>query len=48
MSVLNLGSLVHYVAQPVMSGFTTGAALIIGLNQLKNAFGFLSKAPQQG
>jgi MFS superfamily sulfate permease-like transporter len=48
LSLLNLGSLVHYIAQPVMSGFTTGAAMIIGLQQLKNAFGFNNKPPQVG
>ena len=35
-----------------MSGFTTGAAMSIGLSQLKNAFGFLTPkpliVPQQG
>ena len=48
LSLLNLGSLVHYVAFPVMSGFTTGAAMIIGLTQVKNAFGFTNKPPQPG
>lgn len=37
---------------PVMSGFTTGAAMSIGLSQIKNAFGFLpplpKTVPQQG
>ena len=36
----------------VMSGFTTGAAMSIGLSQIKNAFGFyIPKGgiiPQQG
>lgn len=34
-----------------MSGFTTGAAMSIGLSQLKNAFGFKAPGvivPQQG
>jgi sulfate permease, SulP family len=35
LSVLNLGFLIQYVSRPVMSGFTTGAAMIIGLQQLK-------------
>ena len=48
LSILNLGSLVHYVAFPVMSGFTTGAAMIIGLTQIKNAFGFTNNPPQPG
>lgn len=34
----------------VMSGFTTGAAMSIGLSQVKNAFGFQAQStiPQQG
>jgi len=35
MSAFNLGNMIHYVSRPVMSGFTTGAALIIGFSQLK-------------
>lgn len=31
-----------------MSGFTTAAACLIGLSQLKNAFGFSTPVPQQG
>ena len=31
LSILNLGSLIHYISHPVMSGFTTGAAMIIGM-----------------
>ena len=34
-SAFNLGNMIHYVSRPVMSGFTTGAALIIGMSQLK-------------
>jgi MFS superfamily sulfate permease-like transporter len=48
LSVLNLGQLIFYVAHPVMSGFTTGAAMIIGLQQLKSAFGFSNSPPQTG
>ena len=49
MAVLNLGRLIYYVASPVMQGFTIGAAMIIGLQQLKNAFGFTaSTVPQSG
>jgi hypothetical protein len=35
MSAFNLGNMIHYVSRPVMSGFTTGAAMIIGMSQLK-------------
>eukprot|EP01035_Chromulina_nebulosa_P019955 gene19955-25923_t len=49
LSVLNLGNFIRYISLPVMSGFTSGAACVIGLNQLKNAFGFsYSGVPQQG
>eukprot|EP01038_Epipyxis_sp_PR26KG_P005586 gene5586-7711_t len=48
MSLLNLGNFVRFIAHPVMSGFTTGAAMLIGLNQLKSACGFLVTVPQQG
>ncbi len=36
---LKLGFLVNFLSKPVISGFTTGAALIIGLNQLKHLLG---------
>lgn len=54
MSVLNLGHFINFLAHPVMSGFTSGAACIIGLNQVKAAFGFSNSypfgpnVPQQG
>jgi len=53
MGLLNLGSFIHFISHPVMSGFTTGAAMSIGLSQLNNAFGFSAKgapyeAPKQG
>ncbi|WP_298363351.1 solute carrier family 26 protein [uncultured Lutibacter sp.] len=34
-----LGFLVNFLSRPVISGFTSAAALIIGLNQLKNLLG---------
>lgn len=37
---LNLGFLVNFLAHPVVSGFTSGAAIIIGLSQVKYIFGF--------
>jgi hypothetical protein len=30
------------------SGFTTAAAMTIGVSQIKNAFGFISSIPQAG
>jgi SulP family sulfate permease len=48
MSLLNMGNLIRFIAHPVMSGFTTAAAALIGMNQLKSAFGFTEKVPQQG
>eukprot|EP01038_Epipyxis_sp_PR26KG_P007870 gene7870-10684_t len=48
LSILNLGNFIRFIAHPVMSGFTTGAAMLIGLNQLKSAFGFSVTVPQQG
>jgi len=37
---MNLGFLVNFLAHPVVSGFTSGAAIIIGLSQIKYVFGF--------
>ncbi len=37
--VFKLGFLVNFLSKPVISGFTTAAALIIGLNQLKHLTG---------
>lgn len=49
LSFFNLGNFIRYISHPVMSGFTSGAACVIGLNQLKSAFGFSnSGVPQQG
>ena len=48
MSVANLGNFIRFISHPVMSGFTSAAAMLIGLSQLKNAFGFPSVAPQTG
>jgi len=39
-SFLRLGFLVSFLGHPVVSGFTSGAAIIIGLSQLKDFFGF--------
>ena len=37
--VFKLGFLVNFLSKPVISGFTSAAAIIIGLNQLKHVFG---------
>ncbi|WP_456420385.1 SulP family inorganic anion transporter [Lutibacter sp.] len=37
--IFRLGFLVNFLSKPVISGFTSAAALIIGLNQLKHVFG---------
>lgn len=39
MGVLRLGFLVDYLAHPVIAGFSSAAALIIGFSQLKHALG---------
>lgn len=39
LGVLKLGFITNLLAKPVISGFTSAAALIIGLNQLKHLFG---------
>ena len=39
MGLLKLGYLVNFLSHPVLSGFTSAAALIIGLNQLKHLMG---------
>jgi SulP family sulfate permease len=48
LGLLNLGSLINFMSHPVMAGFTTGAALTIGMTQLRSAFGFALTPPQQG
>ncbi len=37
--VFRLGFLVNFLSKPVISGFTSAAAIIIGLNQIKHLFG---------
>ena len=37
--LFRLGFLVNFLSKPVISGFTSAASLIIGLNQLKNLLG---------
>ncbi|KAJ1623716.1 sulfate transporter family-domain-containing protein [Pavlovales sp. CCMP2436] len=38
--LLNVGFLVSFLGHPVMSGFTSGAAIIIGLSQVKDWLGY--------
>jgi len=40
MGIGQLGFLVNFLSHPVISGFTSAAALIIGLSQLKHLLGF--------
>jgi Sulfate permease family len=47
MSVFNLGSFIRFLSHPVLSGFTSAAAMLIGLSQLKSAFN-CSGVPQVG
>lgn len=42
--VLRLGFFANFLSHSVISGFTTGAALIIGLSQLKYLFGVVIKS----
>lgn len=37
--LLKLGFLVNFLSKPVINGFTSAAAIIIGLNQVKHLFG---------
>ncbi len=39
MGMMRLGSLVNFISHSVVLGFTAGAALLIGANQIKNFFG---------
>ncbi len=39
LGVARLGFLVNFLSKPVISGFTSAAAIIIGMNQLKHLFG---------
>lgn len=47
-SIFNCGNFIRYISHPVMAGFTSGAAMMIGLNQVKAAFGFGNAVPQAG
>lgn len=43
MAVLKIGKLVSYIPAPVITGFTSGIAIIIALGQIDNFFGTSSK-----
>ena len=40
MGVVRLGFLVNFLSHPVLSGFTSAAAIVIGFSQLKHLLGF--------
>ena len=40
LGLFRLGFLVNFLSHPVISGFTSAAAFIIGISQLQNLFGF--------
>jgi len=41
--LLKIGRIVHYIPTPVITGFTSGIAIIIALGQIDNLFGTTSK-----
>ncbi len=47
MGLLRMGFLVNFLSHPVISGFTSGAALIIGFSQLKHLVGVPLPSTQQ-
>ena len=47
MGTLRLGFLVNFLSKPVISGFTSAAALIIGLNQFPHMLGVTSVRSNQ-
>lgn len=42
-AVFNVGKLVNFIPKPVITGFTSGIAIIIALGQIDNAFGTVSQ-----
>lgn len=49
LAIINAGNFIRYISFPVMSGFTSAAASLIGLNQMKSMFGFTNGYyPQTG
>lgn len=48
MGLLGLGSLVRYIPRPIVSGFTSGIAIVIFFGQLKDLFGLpISSLPAE-
>ena len=48
LGLVNMGHAINFLSHSVMSGFTSGAALTIGLTQLKSAFGMSAAVPSPG
>lgn len=48
MALFNMGQFIRLIPHSVMSAFTTGAAMLIGISQLKTAFGFSCRVPKVG
>ena len=46
LGIFRLGFLVNFLSHPVVSGFTSGAAIIIGLSQLKHILGIQIKGSE--
>ena len=47
MGLLQMGVLANYLSRPVISGFTSAAAIIIGLNQLEHLLGLQIESSNQ-
>ena len=47
MGMLRMGFMVHFLSKPVISGFTSAAALLIGLNQLPHLVGVTCERSNQ-
>ena len=47
MGILRVGFLVNFLSRPVVSGFTSGAAIIIGFSQLNHLFGITIERSSQ-
>ena len=47
MGVLCMGVLANYLSRPVISGFTSAAAIIIGLSQIENLLGIQIESANQ-
>ncbi|MEL6405096.1 MAG: sulfate permease [Chloroflexota bacterium] len=47
LGILRAGFIVNFLSHPVLSGFTSAAAIVIGLSQLKNLMGFDVPRSQQ-